>query len=105
MSNFKGTKGKWSVSRCQISEEIRVGSRLFTVANVYSYDILGAENDIEEAKANAQLIAHATEMLEMLEAKMYYLDNGSLAFYEKYNYNAAELSTKTRELIKKATEI
>lgn len=63
----------------------------------YTNDFYGFINGYNQALEDS----HATEMLEMLEAKIYYLDNGSLLFYEKYNYNASELSTKTRELIKK----
>lgn len=113
MSNFKGTKGKWEIKHSETKDAFNICGTLvgdkYKIARI-SYLVTKSsmkltEKDKTQAKYDAQLIAHAPEMLEMLEAKICYLDNGSLSFYEKYNYNAAELSTKIRKLIKKATEI
>jgi hypothetical protein len=99
MSEFKGTKGNWSFSRCQLSETVSVSSGLFKVAAVYSYDILCAENDIEETVYNAKIISCAPEMMKMLKL-----------FLKEFEYDGAteyecELFFKARDLIKKATTI
>jgi hypothetical protein len=94
MSEFKGTKGDWEFSMCQISEQININSGLINIANVFSYDVLCGENDIEETKANALLISKAPEMLEMLKK------------CEKTLREIYECDTKEIEqLIKEATEL
>ena len=65
MSEFKGTKGKWDIDSSSDSRVKLVGGLI----DVWIYRNSG-DIDIMEAKANAQLISKAPEMLEMLkEAK------------------------------------
>jgi hypothetical protein len=90
---FKGTKGKWDISRCQISEQITINAGLFNIANVFCYDILCGTNDIEEAYYNSLLISKAPEMLEMLEKIMKTYDKGTQTYLE------------CEQLIKEATEL
>ncbi len=62
MSEFKGTKGKWSqkFEGCEPSRVIRSDDGNKEVAQIYRY------NSESEQKANALLISKAPEMLEML---------------------------------------
>jgi hypothetical protein len=83
---FKGTKGKWVVSKAYktITDEKGFG--------------ITQENGIinsNEWDYNAQLIAHAPEMLEMLE----------LIVEEMKNEGYPELLEKAKQLITKATTI
>ncbi|SEG75383.1 hypothetical protein [Sphingobacterium lactis] len=57
---FKGTKGSW-----YRNTESRIVSSVYSENKESLIHISGRNN--EEAKANAQLIAHAPEMLEMLD--------------------------------------
>jgi hypothetical protein len=93
MSEFKGTKGDWEFSMCQISEQININSGLINIANVFSYDVLCGENDIEETKANALLISKAPEMLEMLKKILNNSDVPNVIYDE------------AKQLIKEATEL
>jgi len=54
---------------------------------------------------DALLMIKAPEMLEMLQAHIFALDNGQLAFYEKYGFNVSELSDRVRKLIESATTV
>ncbi len=92
---FKGTKGKWEITKHQLSEEISINSGLFNIANVFSYDVLCGSNDIEEANANALLISKAREMLDFLQE----LSNAPK------DLNAVYWIEKAKQLIKEATEI
>lgn len=90
MSNFKGTKGKWSIieSTCGLVTEtqcisIRVGEN----------DIITVWDDSIESQANALLISKAPEMLEMLE-----IIKGELLIAENM-----EDYRKVEKLIKEAT--
>ena len=96
MSNFKGTKGKWAVYN---NSQTRKGN----LGIVYSWDENG-KNPIEvasvytnKAKANAKLIAHAPEMLEMLELLIDRMEENNLGNFPSV--------LKAKELIKKTTEI
>ena len=68
MSEFKGTKGKWSIKN-HLEEQ-----KWFNIQDEHSeiiartfYGDSPPPISTEEAHANAQLIAHAPEMLEMLK--------------------------------------
>jgi hypothetical protein len=100
MSEFKGTKGDWEFSMCQISEQININSGLINIANVFSYDVLCVENDIEEAKANALLISKAPEMLEMLKEII-----TDWEFGNEDNFIMANNIDKAKKIIKEATEV
>lgn len=63
MSEFKGTKGKWSqkFEGCEPSRVIRTDDGNKEVAQIYRY------NSESEQKANALLISKAPEMLELMK--------------------------------------
>lgn len=66
MTNFKGTKGKWEVEfdTASLQKHIKCGNKY--IAEVSFGNV--------ENNSNAKLIAHALEMLEMLEkCKEYFL--------------------------------
>ena len=88
MSNFKGTKGKWEKMK---AEQLGVPYIVF-IDNDTIFQCYG-----KESEANAQLIAHAPELLEMLEK----LACANPIIHNSYH----ELRLKAFELIKKATEI
>jgi hypothetical protein len=96
MSEFKGTQGDWEFSMCQISEQININSGLINIANVFSYDVLCGENDIEETKANALLISKAPQMLEMLKQCVTHLQEHDLH---------GKFEEEIKQLIKEATEL
>lgn len=66
-NTFKGTKGKWYVSG---DEYLRIESKNEGESKVETYPTIAVinteTNHHERGKANAVLIAHAPEMLEML---------------------------------------
>lgn len=98
---FKGTKGKWSVITPEDSNGyvyVNQESSL-NVATCYTVDYSNWEHSpTEETKANAQLIAHAPEMLEMLQRCKEY-------FLLKTDRYSEERADAIGDLIKKATKI
>ena len=90
---FKGTKGKWVISQdvhvwCNNAKVSDCSNS--TQATVYR------EKEINEMKANAQLISCAPEMLDMLEKCVETLEfSGQIGF----------TYLEAKQLIKKATEI
>ena len=68
MEQFKGTKGKWVVELNDHDPFYRRNVLEVGLKGYYPVAVLyGNGNDFnDEVKANAQLIAHAPEMLEML---------------------------------------
>lgn len=88
---FKGTKGKWRHSKGTVSIW-HPSNTLERVASV-DYKWLPTEEDY----ANAQLIAHAPEMLEMLQMWCMDMEERGRAYGDCY--------TMTKELIKSATEL
>lgn len=85
MDNFKGTKGKWEVDEYN---NVSVGYNEIA--------FLKSSTPNMERRANAQLIAHAPEMLEMLQSIV-----DKPAFKEYFPATRIEVL----ELIKKATTI
>jgi len=88
MSNFKGTKGKWSInSNNQDQIESQDG---INICDCWS---MGDNRfpDLFEMKANALLISKAPEMLEMLE--------------DIKDYLGSDKRTEIENLIKSATEL
>lgn len=104
---FKGSKEKWEVLEHNwYDTSIVSGDK--TIATISIYDEATEENQEkleEEVMYNFMLIVKAPEMLEIIQAHIFALDNGQLAFYEKYGFNVSELSDRVRQLIKSATEI
>ena len=95
MSNFKGTEGKWGISKCQLSGTINIDSGLIYIANIDTRTFCG-QDLVDENEANALLISKAPEMLEMLENILHANNQGNL---EHINFNEIE------KLIKKVTEL
>ena len=70
MSEFKGTRGKW-----YRNTESRIVSSVYSRNEQKLIHISGGNT--EEKKANAQLIAHAPRMLEMLNDIKDCLESGN----------------------------
>ena len=70
MSEFKGTRGKW-----YRNTESRIVSSVYSRNEQKLIHISGGNT--EEKKANAQLIAHAPQMLEMLNDIKDCLESGN----------------------------
>jgi hypothetical protein len=88
---FKGTKNNWSVTEIKkgLGEGIHIScGKKFFLCKINKHEDCFT---IEEAKANAQLISCAPEMLEMLE--------------DVKDYLGSDVREKVEQLIKKATEI
>lgn len=66
MNEFKGTKGKWGYSP-QKGNKTRGFQAQVWREDKFSLALIEPTENQEEATANARLIAHAPEMLEMLE--------------------------------------
>jgi len=90
MENFKGTKGKWE------SYDLNDGSGLHGIFSSKANTIVARTCYLPLSEANAQLIAHAPEMLEMLQSIV-----DKPAFKEYFPATRIEVL----ELIKKATTI
>jgi len=93
---FKGTKGVWEFVE---NENVYSVETLGIVDKPY-WAICDTITKKEEDKANAQLIAHAPEMLEMLIEFVIMFD-GVL----NENTKSDELHKKAKQLITKATTI
>ena len=94
MSEFKGTKGKWSqkFEGCEPSRVIRSDDGNKEVAQMYRY------NSEPEQKANALLISKAPEMLEMMSDFVETCESGGVVNTDYY-------VDKFKQLIKEATEL
>jgi hypothetical protein len=90
MTEFKGTKGKWTVSELNF-DEIKSESG-FSIADVWDMGIERFPNP-DEANANALLISKAPEMLEMLGKCISMLGN----------VGEFEMAKEIQHLIKEAT--
>ena len=103
MSNFKGTKGKWEIKHSESKDAFNICGTLvggkYKIARipylVTKSSIKLTEKDKKNAQYDAQLIAHAPEMLEMLEKSLQFIDYKENFIF----YNEIE------QLIKKATDI
>jgi hypothetical protein len=93
MSEFKGTKGKWTSFKPQD------GNGFVYVNNEYltTGTIATCYGDGEEPQANALLISKAPEMLEMLKKLVERLEENDLG-----RLNAV---SQAKQLIKEATEL
>ena len=94
---YTHTKGKWHNN----GSEIRHSDTGIIIANVYAHN----ENNMpfNERMGNAKLISCAPELLENAQMHIDSLDLSNIDFFNKYGFNVAELSTRTRELIKRTT--
>ena len=101
MSNFKGTEGKWEIKHSETKDAFNICGTLvgdkYKIARipylVTKSSMKLTEQDKTQAKYDAQLIAHAPEMLFLLQDLL--LDKG-----------LNEVSRREVQLlIKKATEI
>jgi len=92
MSEFKGTKGKWSAC-CQKNRPHFLFSNDKVICGFYKEQEMSEDLSLEEVQSNAKLIACAPEMLEMLED-----------IFEAFKGNNFEISAnEIEQLIKKAT--
>ena len=89
MSEFKGTKGKWEVEfdTTSLQKHIKCGNKYIAEVSFGSV----------ESNSNAKLIAHAPEMLYILQEFLSDFDNGLIEDFQ---------ITRDRfeKLIKEATE-
>lgn len=93
MTEFKGTKGNWSV--------IKFNRYYNVVSDIRGGEVLAkfiADTDNEEQVANALLISKAPEMLEMLIDFLETYESGGVINNEYY-------IDKFKQLIKEATEL
>lgn len=82
---FKGTKGQWKINKGIAIVSIATDEKLICV-------ISGTEK-----KANAQLIASAPELLEMLQLTLIELESGAKGHWE--------ITGMIKQAIEKATKI
>lgn len=101
---FKGTKGDWKFNDVSMSGKPHynvIGTALggkFKIANVPWVD--GDRADIEEALANAKLIAAAPELLEALQDMVSFFDKNV-----KYNKEDQHIYLNAKSAISKALTI
>lgn len=88
---FKGSKGKWEVDRYNNVS-----------ANYNEIAFLKSDTPNEERRANAQLIAHAPEMLEMLQSLHHCID-WSVSMWG--DDSGQVLKEKIEQLLQRATTI
>lgn len=103
---FKGTKGRWHFRR-PMTDTLAIlendkGEQVCNFGNNYQYYPTEGE---EPNDYDALLISKAPELLEMHQMRIFALDNGNIAFYEKYGFNVSELDDRTRKLIQQSTEL
>lgn len=112
MSEFKGTKGKWiaeesySIEFRQPIFNINVGEIIEGLATIWS----GSNKITEESKANAHLIAHAPQMLEMLKDNLAYMEELAMLitsenWTEEFRDNWNAKTNELEQLIQQATTI
>lgn len=123
MEKFKGTKGKWKVKHSVSKPAFNVvgtslgGTYKIARCPYYINHLFAKEHndkEVDEAKANAQLISKAPEMLEMLEKCLSEFEQCKDAIWELMEYQDGWESNKDRveekiekiqQLIKQATEL
>ena len=100
---FKGTKGKWVVELNDHDPFYRRNVLEVGLKGCYPVAVLyGDGNDFnDEVKANAQLIAHAPEMLEMLSKVNDRLNRRTLPTESEVNQFVKDI----QDLITRATTI
>lgn len=93
---FKGTKGKWYIDQ-EESHQMKNNVWCNVISANKTIDLADVYGDDEEAKANAQLIASAPELLEMLQLTLIELESGAKGHWE--------ITGMIKQLIEKATKI
>lgn len=99
MSEFKGNKGDWTNINVQLSDwsTCCVGiDKGAVICNMYYEGI----EITEEAKANAVLISHAPQMLELLK-RMY----DTYSVNERVSGSLRDFMIEAKQLIQQATTI
>jgi len=95
MSEFKGTKGKWTISKSRNGHALISGDDWEDFCKIYRITDGGDFDKSGEMQlANAKLIACSPEMLDMLERCSYWIANCS---------EEAKITKEIEQLIKKAT--
>lgn len=103
MENFKGTKGSWFVVNVNDHPTHNGEQVAFIQTATHAFDVGAVEESFinrETFKANAQLIAHAPEMLEMLSKAKYELEQ----FRDSFGQGSL-LIDEIEQLINSATSI
>ena len=99
---FKGTKGKWEVSKYNPHGRVQVNlGDLKGHLDIWYHN--GHSMTREEAEANALLISKSLELLRNSMMHIDALDLSPIEFYNKWGFNVSELIPKTIQLIKEAT--
>jgi len=102
MSEFKGTKGKWSFSSQKGTKNHCFVAQVWSDKQEYYLATINTTEHEYEANANAKLIACAPEILEILKNilentdKMVQDGKPTEAYYQLMN--------KAEQIVKKATE-
>lgn len=93
---FKGTSGVWYIDQ-EESHQMRNDVWCNVISTKNTIGLADVYGDDEEAKANAQLISVAPELLECMQNFVDGLDKGEAVNTKTYN--------KFKALIEKATKI
>lgn len=93
MSNFKGIRWKWIESYYESIPLTLIDNKEKIILDFGTSEYNNQKAGKEPNQKNKNLIAHAPEMLEMLERMMVNYDKGTQTYLD------------CKELIKKATEI
>lgn len=100
MDKFKGTNRKWDIHYSnEMAIVVGAYGPMNEICTIHRY------SDREEEDANALLIIKALELLKNAQMNVDSLDLSNMEFYNKYGFNVAEVTAKTRELIKEATQL
>jgi hypothetical protein len=110
---FKGIKGEWSFEQeydHKYKQETFVISSHDTNTSTFASVWSGSDEGIEEAYANAKLIAKAPEMLEMLTNIFELIESEDYIIQRNkpnagWNDESKILKDKLKQLIKEATEL
>lgn len=99
MSEFKGSKGNWSVEQCKEFETLHLIWSTSEKSILDNGTLIARTCYAPLSKANAQLIAHAPQMLEILKQIDY-----TLSVHGKVDAGT-NMHIRLSELIQQATTI
>ena len=105
MENFKGTPGKWEKAINKNNDIVVRGGKIYPnrpdfynlnirVGHIYDDDCPNPSCCRTEEHANAQLIAHAPEMLEFIKSIVDDYENGLIDDIEHLAIRAEQLFTR-----------